>query len=1166
MPTPFTLLSIATARETERSGWHRRDAGAYDAAYANAIEEPVATQPDRLLAAIPSPFGRLHGFDVAFGFLSEPNRPVEGESVFHASVSQCLDAMELVFNWQTHLMCGAKLALVRWHPSQELDRLKKGRPGHAVLAEALELYFGQDTAIGAHVREDGLWLIAAEEGTHRSALVVASPLTIAAPAPEAAALAAQIDLRMPGRKYVYFSTTVPLSRRPPAFQAYMRALFRLRQGALTRGCERMFTYVNRVVSTASVAQALARFTNANYVQLVDPSDGLPIAVHGVHLPTSAPSGDVDEEVATSPRRIRVDRPGVTPLPVMLVDHVTSTGQHDMSFKAPASDARPVADRVLPDLKRRYPFLIAADLFEDQIIRVPYALNTAAFLLPAASKDVTASFLPPVRRAYLEYFDETSIPTRVRFRPLDGAGVACDIDVPLVHGSVTLSKSYYPTPQLPSAGRIVDADVDLIAFPMMRPAKMEDGRPVAAFGDLSAFLLVELERSQAAHVPWRSDLAFYTSTPAPDGERFALQPIVDRIGIQERTKKATPSYTGSKMFHLDRPLPTAIELVLTEENGRKTRALLCPAARPQPVGSAAFDIAIDFGTTNTFIALGRRRGDGRAPDVLPLAFTGGSEPTLALHAPNQSGQPIVAHADKLANHEFVPLGLGTGRYTLPTRTAVAERPDGHAQRLFADINVAFFLQRDAVRAGAEVVTTHLKWMRRAETATIDRVRLFLREMLHLVRARILQQGGDPRESTLIWFWPLSFTTYLRNTLERLWREEAVAVLGVDASAVGSMTESAAPFYYHHARARLVSDKPVLSIDIGGGSTDVVFFERQTPRFGTSFNFAGNALWGDGFNLVRGPSDRNGIVDWALPRVNDTLSRLDSPIQLHAREILSPLTTSLESSEDAVNLCFAVDEQVKFTQQLATEPVIKLMILLHFSAVIFHCAQVMRLRKLRRPEILCFSGYGSKSLDVLDPSSGKRHLGEQALRLFDVVYDHWDRLADVAVADDPASADAIIGIARELPSRGSLQILLADRLKEATCEGGILGAALGNALRDTPEPFVYLGGADDTLYERDRVVSYEELERCPSIKPDVAANFRRFIAVFLGFADRYEPFDVPIGTVADHRTRLWIQVSETLELGLERRLKSEEGREERMSETLFFYPLIDKLFRISQTLKP
>ena len=159
-----TLLSLKHS-QTAQTGWHERDAGCYDAEYANAIEEPAGIEPHKMLSAIPSPFARLHVFDLAFGFLSEPQRSPVGDTAFHRVVSQCLDALELLFHWNSHVKSGFKLQIVRWDVSGSLGLLKEpsARPEHRMLSDALALYFDQDRALAA--QRTSTWMLVANEET-----------------------------------------------------------------------------------------------------------------------------------------------------------------------------------------------------------------------------------------------------------------------------------------------------------------------------------------------------------------------------------------------------------------------------------------------------------------------------------------------------------------------------------------------------------------------------------------------------------------------------------------------------------------------------------------------------------------------------------------------------------------------------------------------------------------------------------------------------------------------------------------------------------------------------------------------------------------------------------------------------------------------------------------
>src|SRR5690606_30584093 len=95
---------------------------------------------------------------------------------------------------------------------------------------------------------------------------------------------------------------------------------------------------------------------------------------------------------------------------------------------------------------------------------------------------------------------------------------------------------------------------------------------------------------------------------------------------------------------------------------------------------------------------------------------------------------------------------------------------------------------------------------------------------------------------------------------------------------SFTESMAPFFFFRATGRLRgygSYKPVVSIDIGGGTTDVVVFQDDKPLLSTSFRFAANVLFGDGFAKFGG--GLNGIVNKYAPIFDSLLSKNHKGLQ-------------------------------------------------------------------------------------------------------------------------------------------------------------------------------------------------------------------------------------------------------------------------------------------------
>ena len=132
------------------------------------------------------------------------------------------------------------------------------------------------------------------------------------------------------------------------------------------------------------------------------------------------------------------------------------------------------------------------------------------------------------------------------------------------------------------------------------------------------------------------------------------------------------------------------------------------------------------------------------------------------------------------------------------------------------------------------------------------------MLLIIKADILQENGIISKTGVIWFRPLSFKETERATFEKIWAEEAKYILNLESTKeqIKCYTESEAPYYYFNAKDEYKSVESVAIVDIGGGSTDFVYFQKGEPKIANSVHFGCDVMWDNAFDKFKN-SKKNGI---------------------------------------------------------------------------------------------------------------------------------------------------------------------------------------------------------------------------------------------------------------------------------------------------------------------
>jgi hypothetical protein len=385
---------------------------------------------------------------------------------------------------------------------------------------------------------------------------------------------------------------------------------------------------------------------------------------------------------------------------------------------------------------------------------------------------------------------------------------------------------------------------------------------------------------------------------------------------------------------------------------------------------------------------------------------------------------------------------------------------------------------------------------------------------------------------------------RNKLRDLWGNyfEQYFTAVTDTNLRG-MSESVAP-YYHYKTAEGVSSLayPAVSIDIGGGTTDAVVYVKDKLHLLTSFRFAGNALFGDGYN--RDAASTNGFVQRFRKRAEDLL------ISNNLKDYQKMLNDMGENSADIISYFFSLESNPKlrnakidipFSKWLGADEELKIVPLVFYGAIVYHIAKMMKKADLPMPRYLCFGGNGSKIISALDNSSRLDILTQFSKLMIQEVY------------------GAKYGEANQTDT---LSLKKVAEPKELTCKGGLYQTS---EVSIDDKMVVLLGDAEQTLvngassaFPQHRVF-YNKIEA--QLHQDVCTEVRNFVDVFMGLnyhINYNRNFGVNIAKLDFYTAELKTDLMQYLLQGIDRTQQlSGMGSQAEVEESLFFFPLVGAL---------
>ncbi|MFN3588366.1 MAG: hypothetical protein ACK4UP_03225 [Spirosomataceae bacterium] len=1133
-------MSKVLAFHNSQTGNHWFTSKEYGSNEIDAIRDPQGGDTQQSPTSIPSPFARFDLVRSAFANLAR-NPKLEGTMNDKKLVSEALDLGELLFNFDNFQN---NIKIVSWNRDNLEELLQPGSVGHNRLGKALDLYLKQDAQSYNFDKINRLFIVFYQGevigGTSPSTVFFTSA-------------------NVSKHKGIKFGDQVLLGGNPvPLYQRdieYQKMWYSLKNMPDFRRCfrevseyleysEQLLRSNNQTlyyqhIRNQNGTELLTEFYNQNLIQLTAGGANDILEVIGFDLrkkrvnPLDIQNTSGFTIKSTRYRALYPDEKQF-PMPLALQNKFSRTitytkGSWKSSTIVPAfsSDDWRQNKRQLPDQEINYPWLTVSDFLEPYLVKVNYPVNTDAFFNGnSENTPKNKGYLLPLKKDFFDFFDLKDLETgrvQLTLNCIGEGTVNVSLKFPIESRNgnqehILFERTYLKLgddtrkPDLTTdnpVGLIIEQKFTVNIYPFIKSGQYS----------LPADYRIQLIEKKTNNLDIR--LSFI------DFDKNKSIPI-------EKEQYRSPREGGrndiSKYFVLENEFDYI--QIQFENTNHQVNAVIVPKWPRYDGQGNKFTFAVDFGTTNTHIEYKIDNGISRRYEMTkPLVAT--------LVAPNQYNETIAGFSDLELylplRFEFLPVFINdSSKEKFPIRTALAHPKylnTNLATHTLLDYNIPFYYEQEPERSVDEV-KKNLKWASN-DSEGRKRITSYLEEIVMMIKSKVISEGGNLEETKILWFYPSSMTNGQIGNLKRTWDDLFKKHISQKLDYIRPVSESLAPFY-HYRKARpnlLATNKPSVSIDIGGGTTDVVIFEGKTPKSLSSFRFAGNSIYGDGFREMG--SNHNGFVIKYASKIEEILEAngLDNLLDCHKNAQIE------QNSAELISLWFAIEKNelanrnkdLSFSNMLSHDSDMKIVFVLFYSAIIYHVAKMLKSQGKEMPKNISFSGTGSKLIGIISPNDDQIKKLTKVIfeKVFDSTYDLNDNLE-----------------------------FFTDRAipKEATCKGALEmdNQALQILAGDINE--VYAATYNDEFTE----LTYNDFDKS-EIKNSILKEVTHFLDFFFDLNKEFNfknELDVNSEFIKIARDVTRVNLSSYLDeaISLKKAANVDDDTASKVEETMFFYPLI------------
>lgn len=1101
-----------------------------------AIQDPSGATATKEITSIPSPFARIDLVKTAFENIVNGNN-LEGNTIFHKMVSDCFDIGEIFFNIDK---LQDKVSIVTWDKTNDLQTLlTSSNSRHRLLGETLKLYLEQDAKAYNFSDTQRLFLLNYKLGPNAMNIIGGtSPATLFF---TSANNLKYVDIQF-GNDVVFDNVFQPLHKRDFAFQKLIFGI-KFFMTDFARTFKSLNDYLDMTFSMLSETQRniLTSYTKAEFESefenLTSGFENSPVEVLGfpIRKKTEQPTSIEEKSgfVIASTKHISSTKPLVLPVDDYSEKTIYTSDFWNRNNKASFNEEKPLKERVLPFDGGKYPFLTISDFFEPYIIRTVYPIHKEKFFdgnFSLISGEITKGYLIPIKKEYFDYFNVSDLQGVVsdgkkalEIKQMPTGGVTVTLRIPIQNGKyITYERMYYPPtndyqiaePELSrNRGAIIENQFGLTLYPFLKLADDNENHYRIAF----------MDRDILEHTKHNKyTLQFF--------KNVANKQVKEKA-VKHRSEKANDNISSSYYV-----IEEGFDYVEIKNNWAS--GLLIPQFKPSLPGTSEFTFSVDFGTTNTHIEYKKDNSDPK-----PFEINESDIQIATLHDPKNP--ETIKSLNKILlgkllidiiPQEIIPQEINSkSEFHFPLRTAINSNLNLDIDKetyALADFNIPFVYEKYLIAKNAKT-RTNLKWSNFKNPNEMKVIDAFFENLLLLIRNKVLLNGGDLNRTKLIWLYPSSMTAFRIGELESKWNLLFKKYIN-RSHTPEKISESIAPFYYFNTQLGInAMANSVVSIDIGGGTTDVVAYKNNQPEMLTSFRFAANAIFGDAFGRS---SQINGFIQKYAERIKYLL---ETNNQYDLSKVFENVKEN-GKSEDIIAFFFSIEKNrkiieqnipISFTGKLKLNSDLKIVFILFYTSIIYHVAKIMKAKNLGIPRYITFSGTGSKIINITDSTDKLDTLTKLTQIIFKEIFQE-SELKNLELKQDP--------FPKEISCKGALkiqanQIVSVEKIKT-----------------------VLLGTVEDLLIQNTSK-TYKELNH--DIENSIVQEYENFIDFIFNINKELSfknYFGINPSHLETYRTFLKENALDDLKSGIEEKKKELEGDLDiDLEETLFFYPLIGGL---------